>query len=74
MTSNSILLFNHKIFSNLTELDLSNNYIGDNLIENLEKSNLINLTKLNISNNEISNKGLKIFSSKNFINLYYFLN
>ena len=68
MTSNSILLFN-KMFSNLSELDLSNNYIGDILIENLEKSNLINLTKLNISNNEISSNGLKIFSSKNFINL-----
>jgi len=69
MTNESILLFNHKMFSILTELDLSNNYIGDILIENLEKSNLINLTKLNISNNEISNKGLKAFSSKNFINL-----
>ena len=57
------------MFLNLTELDLGNNYIGDTLIENLEKSNLINLTKLNISNDEISNKGLKIFSSKNFTNL-----
>ena len=66
MTSNSILLLKDNIFSNLTELDLSNNGIGNVIIDNLDKSNLMHLTKLNLSKTMISNGGLKFFSSKNF--------
>ena len=69
INKDSILFFQDKMFSNLIELDLNNNYIGDILIENIDKCNLTNLSNLNISNNEIFNNGLKFFSSDNFKNL-----
>lgn len=61
INKDSILFFQDKMFSNLIELDLNNNYIGDILIENIDKCNLTNLSNLNISNNEIFNNGLKFF-------------
>lgn len=48
------------MFKNLTELDLSSNFIGDNpseFADILEK--LINLKILNLSNNKITENGLR---------------